>query len=441
MVDQEIDRDRAVQSCQRLKTMVRRHVDQMIRSRIFRARNERIETGVVVKSYRERKIIVERKVGERRPLQSSLGKQAQSSFPAPKAQTQIDQRRPSKGIGHKGESPSGRRGQKACTNFFKGSCPNSSCYYRHPPVCQNYSLYRDDILATHVCLDTLRLMGNPVKSRRKVVENDHMPYWMSPYTKFGKLGSNRADSGKKGPSQRIMQKCETQERNPCAPKFEDRTLQETLQQEWCARRESWDLAKHVHKLQARDKASFYSPADAEVMLAHSSKKPEEQEFVVDSGASAHMLSKKDSSSAELETLRKSRNHTMAITVNGEVQPNEEAQVYVHDFELFVTVQILDDTPGVLSSGKLSEEHGYTCEWAAGQKPHLTKSGKRILLNIENYLPVVVQRLSSARPKVRLPYRSRKTHRLPLQVQQHNAVTIPTLKHRVTEAIPRKSKTN
>ena len=70
------------------------------------------------------------------------------------------------------------------------------------------------------------------------------------------------------------------------------------------------------------------------MLAHSSKKPEEQEFVVDSGASAHMLSKKDSSSAELETLRKSRNHTMVMTANGEVQPNEEAQVYVHDLELF-----------------------------------------------------------------------------------------------------------
>ena len=28
-----------------------------------------------------------------------------------------------------------------------------------------------------------------------------------------------------------MQKCETQESNPCAPKFEDKTLQETLQQD------------------------------------------------------------------------------------------------------------------------------------------------------------------------------------------------------------------
>ena len=46
MYDQEIDRDRAMPSCQRLKTMARRQIDQMIRTRNFRARNERIETAV-----------------------------------------------------------------------------------------------------------------------------------------------------------------------------------------------------------------------------------------------------------------------------------------------------------------------------------------------------------------------------------------------------------
>ena len=58
-----------------------------------------------------------------------------------------------------------------------------------------------------------------------------------------------------------------------------------------------------------------------------------------------------------------------VTANGEVQTNEEAQAYVHDLDLFVTVQILDDTLAVLSLGKLCEEHGYSCEWASGQNPH------------------------------------------------------------------------
>ena len=55
----------------------------------------------------------------------------------------------------------------------------------------------------------------------------------------------------------------------------------------------------------------------------------------------HMLSKKDLSSDEMETLRRSRNRTTVVKANGEVQTNEEAQVYVHDLDLFVTVQILD----------------------------------------------------------------------------------------------------
>ena len=43
----------------------------------------------------------------------------------------------------------------------------------------------------------------------------------------------------------------------------------------------------------------------------------------------------------------------------------------HDLDLFVTVQILDDTPAVLSLGKLCEERRFSYEWASGQKPHLT----------------------------------------------------------------------
>ena len=59
-------------------------------------------------------------------------------------------------------------------------------------------------------------------------------------------------------------------------------------------------------------------------------------------------SRKSLNSAELETVRVSRNTTTLVTANGEVQTNEEATVYVYDLDLFVTVQILGDTPAVLS---------------------------------------------------------------------------------------------
>ena len=75
-----------------------------------------------------------------------------------------------------------------------------------------------------------------------------------------------------------------------------------------------------------EKDSFCSPAEASAMPAPSSKKTEEREFAIDSGASMHMLSKKDPGSGKLETLRRSRNTITAVTANGEVQTNEGAYV-------------------------------------------------------------------------------------------------------------------
>ena len=70
----------------------------------------------------------------------------------------------------------------------------------------------------------------------------------------------------------------------------------------------------------------------------------------------HMTSRKESSSDELDTLRRSRNSTVVLTANGEMHSREEAQVFVHDLNLFVTVQLLEDTRAVLSLGKLYKEN-------------------------------------------------------------------------------------
>ena len=93
-----------------------------------------------------------------------------------------------------------------------------------------------------------------------------------------------------------------------------------------------------------------------------SKTQKERKFVVDSGASMHKLNKKDLRSDEMDTLRRSRNPTTVVAANGEVQTNEEAQVYVHDLDLFVAVQLLEETPAVLSFGQLCSEHGCSYEW-------------------------------------------------------------------------------
>ena len=142
----------------------------------------------------------------------------------------------------------------------------------------------------------------------------------------------------------------------------------------------WNLAKNKYELKEKDKATFYPPAEEWVLLAASTKEAEEREFVVDSGASMHMVSKKDLYSAELETMRTSRSPTTVMTANGEVQTREEGTVFVTELDLFVTVLLLEETSAVLSLGKLCEDHGYTYHRTSGQKPHFTKKGKRIDCN-------------------------------------------------------------
>ena len=154
------------------------------------------------------------------------------------------------------------------------------------------------------------------------------------------------------------------------------------------------LAKNVVKLKEHERAAFFSSLENRCLPA-STLKPEEREFVVDSGASMHMISKKDLSNAEMDTLTKSCSPTIVITANGEVQTHEEAIVYVKELDIFLTMIVLENTPAVLSLGKLCDENGYSYEWINGQKPHLIKDGIRIICNTENFVPIVVPGLTSS----------------------------------------------
>ena len=109
----------------------------------------------------------------------------------------------------------------------------------------------------------------------------------------------------------------------------------------------------------KHKAAFSLSAEKWCLPLPSKFKPVEREFVVDSGASMHMKSRKDLKSAEFETVTTSRCPTTVITANGEVQTHEKATVYGRELDIFLTVKIIEDTPAVLSLGKLCEHHGYS----------------------------------------------------------------------------------
>ena len=92
-------------------------------------------------------------------------------------------------------------------------------------------------------------------------------------------------------------------------------------------------------------------------------------------------------------VERTRGTIGVITANGEVQTHEE--VHVKELDMSLTMKVLENIPAASSFGQLCDEHGYSCEWIKGQKPHLSKNGIRIICNTENFVPIVVPDLSSS----------------------------------------------
>ena len=149
--------------------------------------------------------------------------------------------------------------------------------------------------------------------------------------KFTKAIARRTKIRDQNPSLGLICPGEPHQRSPNAPKFEDRSQEETEWQEQGAREAAWRLAKNLIKLKEHERTTFFSPS-ANRCLPASTLKPEKREFVVDSRATMHMVSKKDLNSAELDTLTKSCSPTIVITAYGEVQTHEEATVCVKELD-------------------------------------------------------------------------------------------------------------
>ena len=208
------------------------------------------------------------------------------------------------------------------------------------------------------------------KKRSKVVYLKTQIQWILFFRKAREIGLNASaghtmkfsgctwyetkNSERKGQSGGSIQKGEPHERNPCASSFEERTLEETSRQEDCDHKAAWNLARKTH-----------------------------------------MLSKRDLSSDRMDTLRRrSRNPMTVLTATGKVQINEDAQVFVRDLDLFVTVRFLDETPVVLLLGTLCSRHGYPFEWKNCETPRLVQNWKTITCIMDNFVTLVVPGLSS-----------------------------------------------
>ena len=251
-----------------------------------------------------------------------------------------------------------------------GYCKNPSCNCWHRPLCQNYKSEAGCVFGKRCCFRHVEAEENPNKESKRggangtvalfketiqfgCVSQDPRP-GKSILWEEGTLRSNHAVKLSKGTWHQRKFGKERVHREvismivsfmsvvlapPCSRRGHKR--KPWIKSDASAKQHgTWREISTSSK--NADKTTFFSPVEAKAMRAPTSKLFEERKFAVDTGASMHMQSKKDLSSDELGTLRKSRTP---------VQTNEEAEVFVHDLGLFVTVQLRKDTSAVLSLGK------------------------------------------------------------------------------------------
>ena len=198
----------------------------------------------------------------------------QSSSPAPKAKTTTD------------VQSSNSRGESLAKKIripckLRATCKIPSHSYWHPPVCHNHTSHSGCKYGGKSQFRHNDAEETPSKKSKKgsakgsvallkdspncgCVSQDSYPK-KSVQQKVGKMGSN-ASAGhtvkfpggtshqikireRKGPPRGVIQKCEPHEGNPCAPRFEERSHEETSRQESWGRKAAWDLAKNILQAQ------------------------------------------------------------------------------------------------------------------------------------------------------------------------------------------------
>ena len=153
LYDLEIHQKKAGPDYHRLKTMVKRFIEQNLRIENFEARNGNKEKNAVVKNQgthqREQRALGDCRQwkangqcseGDNCSFRHNVNKRAKMTQPntSPNSFMQQDERKTSRTRSPRGKSPSGSMSRWPCKDYLKGSCTNSFCEKWHPPECLFY---------------------------------------------------------------------------------------------------------------------------------------------------------------------------------------------------------------------------------------------------------------------------------------------------------------
>ena len=126
-------------------------------------------------------------------------------------------------------------------------------------------------------------------------------------------------------------------------------------------------------------SNHYKPSRTfhRLMASSSMSTLRRRELMIDSGASYHIVGKKELTAEERKMIRKLADPIPLSTANGPTWATEETDIYVHELDIWVVAVLLEDSPAVLCQGKLVEHHGFRFDWTPGQTPYLQKGDLKV----------------------------------------------------------------
>ena len=254
-------------------------MDQNLRMKNFEARNGNYETSAVVNSLgtkqREQRSLGDCwqwkadgqcSKGDNCTFRHDMNKRAKSTQPNPSPRSSTQQR---------------KMARLPCKDYVKGTCTNSFCEKWHPPERLFYKSEKgcrfvEKCSYAHRPVDeqpSKRYKNNGDKSAVAmlkitrqfgcVCQDMELPKSSSILRKssnilkpircvrFTKAVERHANIRDQNPSLGMRCPGEPHQRNPNAPKFEDRSQEETEWQERCAREAAWKLAQNIQKIKGK----------------------------------------------------------------------------------------------------------------------------------------------------------------------------------------------
>ena len=167
----------------RLKTMVKRSIEQNLRIKNFGARSGNYETNAVVKNpgtkQRVQRILgdcwqwesngqcSEETIAVSVTILINVQKMTQPN-PSPNALMQQNERNASRTRSPRGKSPSGRMSRWPCKDHLKGTCTNSFCEKWHQNACSTRPRVVAD-LGKSALMHIVRLMNSQAEGLKKMV--------------------------------------------------------------------------------------------------------------------------------------------------------------------------------------------------------------------------------------------------------------------------------